>query len=437
MRFSREQIGELLTLGNAMAWGLLPILLIFSNNNLPPFFYAGISMLIAGIITFFQVWSKGKVKEIINKQALPFMMAGTFFIAIICFPLSFLIGQKINPGDFSILDKSTIIFSLLFFGLLKLETISSKRIIGGILILGGILIILFRDFTGQISLWYLALIIIRSISVFASYFQKRSVQIVSQLSYLCFRSLIASIFVLSISFCFEDISLEAILTQKNIILILANSLIFFYLAQIFFLGAIARIDISKFSLIAGTSPIFTLIFSFFFFGHIPTLYQTIGLIIVLIGIWQIIEKKNPSNNFLKGTIVKGFGKAKGFIKIYSDKLEKELGFKPYLGTLNVKLGPKDFKIRKKMIKEFHNSLDKDQNQNKLQINKNQFIKEFELNGRKFGRVYYLKANIIFSKNKKSLPCAILFPKKTEHTDDIIEVVCGEKIEEKRIIIQFE
>ncbi|NQV09456.1 DUF120 domain-containing protein, partial [Candidatus Woesearchaeota archaeon] len=58
---------------------------------------------------------------------------------------------------------------------------------------------------------------------------------------------------------------------------------------------------------------------------------------------QIFEKKVS----LKGKVVEGIGEGKYYVKIYSKKFEHNLGFKPFLGTLNIEVDPakaKEFMI---------------------------------------------------------------------------------------------
>jgi len=59
--------------------------------------------------------------------------------------------------------------------------------------------------------------------------------------------------------------------------------------------SIKRIDISKAILISiGAYPAISLIFAFLFLGEMPTIFQTVGLIVILFGIYQIIEKIKKS-----------------------------------------------------------------------------------------------------------------------------------------------
>ena len=57
---------------------------------------------------------------------------------------------------------------------------------------------------------------------------------------------------------------------------------------------------------------------------------------------------------IQGTLFTGLGKAKHFIEIYKDKIQQQVGFLPYLGTLNLKITDDSFlnTLPKKRIEEF-------------------------------------------------------------------------------------
>ncbi len=104
---------------------------------------------------------------------------------------------------------------------------------------------------------------------------------------------------------------------------------------------------------------------------------------------------------LHGTISTGLGEG-GYYICQSQYLEQfiiHLDFKPYEGTLNIKLDKEDV--------------------GKLQIIKDSpghIIKGFSREGRTFGDVTAYKAKI------RNIDCAVVIPERS-HYDDVIEVVC--------------
>lgn len=111
---------------------------------------------------------------------------------------------------------------------------------------------------------------------------------------------------------------------------------------------------------------------------------------------------------IRGIVTSGLGKAGTFMKkdTYKKQYMEKLGFKPYHGTLNVKL-MNEVDIN---LKEKYNS--------KLKV----------INGNEtLGDVYFLSATISSTTNNISTEGAILFPTKTVHKIDTIEFVSKEKL----------
>ncbi|MDD5022561.1 MAG: CTP-dependent riboflavin kinase [Candidatus ainarchaeum sp.] len=122
---------------------------------------------------------------------------------------------------------------------------------------------------------------------------------------------------------------------------------------------------------------------------------------------------------LKGKIIEGAGQGKYYMSLehYKKNIEKNFGFVPYPGTLNVK-------IRKEDIGKRERILTKD-----LII-----IKGFATKNRSFGELFCYPARI----NK--INCVIVFPLRTHHEKDVIEIVAKENLRKKlkgKIIIEVD
>ena len=112
----------------------------------------------------------------------------------------------------------------------------------------------------------------------------------------------------------------------------------------------------------------------------------------------------------EGIVTSGLQKAGTFMKkdTYKKQYLEKLGFKPYYGTLNIKL-KNDVEINLK--KEFNDDL-------KI-IHGNDTL----------GDVYFLNAEISTEDSQITKKGAILFPTKTVHKIDTIEFVAPEKLRE--------
>ncbi len=124
--------------------------------------------------------------------------------------------------------------------------------------------------------------------------------------------------------------------------------------------------------------------------------------LVLKGIFEDEDKR------IKGMVMSGLGEGRYYInkENYKKSVKKHTGFEPYPGTLNIKIP--DNKVNTvKMLK-------------KSGIK----IKGFESEGRKFGDV------VIYPCVIKGKKCAMIFPERAHHGENIIEIIASEYLRKK-------
>ena len=104
---------------------------------------------------------------------------------------------------------------------------------------------------------------------------------------------------------------------------------------------------------------------------------------------------------IRGQIVTGLGEGAYYVDVYSSRLKSALGFKPHLGTLNVKIVDED--SRKAM--------------SRMKNTTPLVLSGFSHKGRTFGDVicYRVKVN-------KKIEAAIVIAQRTHHSEEILEVV---------------
>ena len=114
---------------------------------------------------------------------------------------------------------------------------------------------------------------------------------------------------------------------------------------------------------------------------------------------KIFEMKDEV--VIKGSVVEGMGEGQYYVTQpgYMKQFMEKLGFKPYEGTLNVKLLPTE-----------HYKLETLRNGRTIDI------MGFERNGRTFGDVHCIPASI------QNVGCAVVLPRRS-HYEDVLEVVC--------------
>lgn len=109
---------------------------------------------------------------------------------------------------------------------------------------------------------------------------------------------------------------------------------------------------------------------------------------------------------IDGLVSIGLGEGAYYVKIYVDKIEKELGFKPFYGTLNVTVDEIPSSIHRFTFKR---------------------ILPFEREGRSFGEIKIIKVRLI--SNKKSTDCFLILPERTHHKNEL-ELVSRENLRKK-------
>lgn len=108
-----------------------------------------------------------------------------------------------------------------------------------------------------------------------------------------------------------------------------------------------------------------------------------------------------------GEVIQGKGKGKKFLEMkeYSEQILKKLNFKPFAGTLNLRVSEKE-------LKEF------------LQEREKREIKGFEKEGKKFGKVTCYKVKV------GGITAAIVFPEKSEYEKNVVEVISFVNLKER-------
>lgn len=113
-----------------------------------------------------------------------------------------------------------------------------------------------------------------------------------------------------------------------------------------------------------------------------------------------------------GTVVQGLGEGAYYVKQYSDRIKKTLGFAPFPGTLNIRLDKKS-------------SIEK----TRMTGRASKVIEGFEREGRKFGKIFAYPC-MIRSGKKEIENCFVVIPERTHHSDNIIELISRHELKGK-------
>jgi len=112
---------------------------------------------------------------------------------------------------------------------------------------------------------------------------------------------------------------------------------------------------------------------------------------------------------IKGILVEGIGEGAYYVEAYADRFQRSLGFKPFLGTLNVKINNEE--SRRAVSKMKHTPP--------------LIVSGFTDEGRTFGDVicYRVKVN-------SKMEGAVVIAQRTHHSPNILEIIAPFNIREK-------
>jgi riboflavin kinase len=126
---------------------------------------------------------------------------------------------------------------------------------------------------------------------------------------------------------------------------------------------------------------------------------------------KVLGKAKKGVVTIRGYIVRGLGEGRYYMSLkgYVVQVEEKLGFKPYPGTLNIKLKTVDDILRKLELQKLPGIM----------------IKGFSNGVRTYGNVKAFKAEI-----NGTMPLAVVLPERTSHGIDVLEIIAPFNIREK-------
>lgn len=291
-KVSNERIGEFMVGGETILYALFPILTAYTTKIMPPILFAGLSTLVAGVAIFIYMVLKKEIKKLFNLRTVKYAIGVTIFIIVIPAILIFTGSSKTSGINTTILLQSEILFTLVICGIFTNEKLTTKKVLGAVTMILGTLFILYNG-NFEVNSGDLLIIAGTLFYPIGNIFAKKALTFSTPSVILFTRSILGGIVLLIISGLFEkwDLSINQIISN-NYLFILANGVLIYAISKIFWYEGIKRIDISKAILISvGAYPAVSLFFAFILLREIPTIFQVVGLIIILVGIYQIIEKK--------------------------------------------------------------------------------------------------------------------------------------------------
>ncbi|MCD4760878.1 DMT family transporter [bacterium] len=294
---NKEKIGTLFILIHAVMWGIFPVLVNHGVKNIPPLTYAALTILLATIGAFFYALIQGKLSDLKNKNSYKSLLMITLCIVIIPYSLFFW-GASLTSGvNTSVLLLSEIIFTLIFTHFIGEKTTGYKLMGAGGVFFGALFIL----YNGTLNFNIGDLIIIISTITYpiGNLYAKRVLNLVSPSIILFTRFLLGGLFILGLALLIEPQANIGQIINNHWLLIVFNGLVLLGIGKVIWYEGLKRIDISKAISLSSTFPLFSLIILLTIFKESISLYQGIGIIIMMLGVYFSVKRKSVDPQLTK------------------------------------------------------------------------------------------------------------------------------------------
>src|SRR3989339_454881 len=273
------------------------ILILIGTATTLPLTLMALSTLFAAVGSFFYLLLRREFGFLKNKQAWPSIIYVTIFIVIIPYTLFSLGAARTSNLNTSMLSLSEIIFTLIFTHFIGEKT-TVLKIAGSGTILAGAVLLLYQ---GTISVnWGDILIILSTVTYpIGNFFAKKALNTIPPAIILFGRFALGGIFLLLIARIFEPgVDIKTTL-QTNWLTITAIGIITMAIGKIFYYEALKRLDISKTISLGMTFPLFSLLIIVLFFKEAISLYQGIGIAIMMLGVYLSVKRQSVDPQLTK------------------------------------------------------------------------------------------------------------------------------------------
>lgn len=278
-----EKTGELIMLVQMFFYGLYPILINYGVKLIPPLQFSAYAVLIS--VPFFLLTSlvRREFSQILSVKAWPYLIGITFFIVVIPQASILWATSKTSGINTALLLQMELLWATLicpFFG----EKLSGKRILGAAFVLLGGIFILFKG-GSEINIGDVVIFFVSGLQVFGNILAKRVMKIVSWSTVLLFRMTLGSIFLLTLAYSTEGLSVPSPAAWPYLLFV---GLGIFGLSKIFWHVGLQKLDVTKATAISNSYPFVSLLFAYFAFGDTPSVYQIVGLIFISAGLFCMV-----------------------------------------------------------------------------------------------------------------------------------------------------
>lgn len=284
-KLSEERLGEMLVFGEMILYALFPIIISYATKLMPPILFAGTSTLVTGLVLFIYLAITRQFGKLRNKKAIIYALWVTLLIIIIPSILIFVGTSKTSGINTSLLLQSEIVFTFLIYALLRYEKITSRRIIGAIIVIFGTAAIVYNG-SASVNLGDLLIIAGTFFYPIGNIFARKALGITTTPILLFVRNIIGGPILIGISLMFETYNQSMTYFIVNFYpYMLLSGILIYCISKWLWYESMRRLETNKAILISvGGYPAISLFFTYVFLHEIPTPYQWVGFFLILGGL---------------------------------------------------------------------------------------------------------------------------------------------------------
>ncbi|MBS7267581.1 MAG: DMT family transporter [Candidatus Freyarchaeota archaeon] len=278
-----ERKGFLFALSDVFLAGLFPVITKYGVGFVNPVFFAAISALCGGGFMLIVLKFRGELRKLFSRElALGLFLIG--FFGTFCTSLLFFFGSTLTSGvNSSILLQSEPVYSIVLSYFLLGELIRKRQIAVTLLILCGAIIVLYNGVL-SINIGDIFVLLTPLFWQIAHVLGRKTLEKTSTYVVTAGRTLYGGLllFILTLIPGFREFGL--LIDPGMVLIFVFQGIVAFACSALVWYEAIARINLSKATAIIAPYPVFSVILAWIFLGETVSIYQMLGLAVIVAGI---------------------------------------------------------------------------------------------------------------------------------------------------------
>ena len=287
---SEERIGEMMLIGSCILEGLFPIMAKVATNAFPPILFTSISALFASAVFLVFMITTGRIKQKLSKEALMNALGVAVFI-VLSLALVLFGVQWTSSINTALLLQAEILFTFIFATMFLGERLKTLQLGGCLAVMIGTIFVVFNGKL-QLNIGDLLIIVATMFFPIGNTFAKKALSMMTPDMLLFLRYFMGGLILLPISFLVEDLSgVTSGTFKESAWILIIYTLIFLSFGKSLWYQGLKRLPIGKAVYIISANPAFSLIFAFILLHEIPTLYQAMGFVLTVGGVYMLITRR--------------------------------------------------------------------------------------------------------------------------------------------------